>query len=345
MSKAQTTTAAELQQAPQVPRRPKLGFMGTGWIGRLRMDALQQFDIADFHVVFDPLPGAAQAAAAIQPDTRIAESIDDLLATDIDGVVIASPSALHVGHCMAALERGKAVFCQKPLARTLEETQQVVDAARRADRCLGVDFSYRHLAGMEHLREQITCGSLGNIFSAELIFHNAYGPDKEWFYRMESSGGGCVMDLGIHLVDWLFWLVGGGPISNLRSQLYAAGRPLRPPYDQVEDFATVEFLLNGTQVRLCCSWNLHAGQDAVIEANLYGTEGGAAVRNRGGSFFDFDVHIFRATQREHLAGPPDSWTGRALAQWSRQLAHGLHYRPEVEDVLQVAALLDRIYCR
>lgn len=339
------TTAAASEAALPMPRRPRLGFMGTGWIGRLRMEALRHFDIADFHLVFDPVEEAAQAAAAIQRDTRIAESIDELLEADIDGVVIASPSALHAEHCIAALEHGKAVFCQKPLARTLEETQRVVDAARRANRCLGVDFSYRHLAGMERLRELISSGSLGNIFAAELVFHNAYGPDKEWFYQMESSGGGCVMDLGIHLVDWLFWLLGKGEISNLRSQLYAAGRPLAPPYEQVEDFATVDLLLNETHARLCCSWNLHAGQDAVIEANFYGTQGGAAVRNVGGSFFDFDVNIFRGTQRGHIAGPPDQWGGRALAQWCSELASGLHYRADVEDILDVARLLDRIYCR
>lgn len=345
MSNAQMTTAAAAEATAPMPRRPRLGFLGTGWIGRLRMEALRHFDVADFHVVFDPVAEAAQAAAAIQPQTEIARSIDDFLAADIDGVVIASPSALHAEHCIAALERGKAVFCQKPLARTLQETERVVDAARRADRCLGVDFSYRHLAGMDRLRELIASGSLGNIFAAELVFHNAYGPDKEWFYQMESSGGGCVMDLGIHLVDWLFWLLGNGSISNLHSQLYAAGKPLRLPCEQVEDFASIDLLLDRTHARICCSWNLHAGQDAVIEANFYGTQGGVAVRNIEGSFFDFDVTVFRGTQRGHIAGPPDQWGGRALAEWSRNLAEGPHYRAEVEEVLEVARLIDRIYCR
>lgn len=325
--------------------RPRLGFVGTGWIGRLRMEALHKVDIADFAVVFDPLPDAARAAAEIQPHTAIAPTLDSLLNADIDGLVIASPNALHAEHCIAALQRGKAVFCQKPLARDLNETRQVVNAARRADRCLGVDFSYRHLAGMETLREQIATGSLGTIFAADLVFHNAYGPDKAWFYQLESSGGGCVMDLGIHLVDWLLWLLAPHSVNGVRGHLYKDGRLLAPPYAEVEDFAAVNLLLGETHARLCCSWNLHAGQDATIEASFYGTQGGAAIRNVAGSFFDFDMQLFRGTQRERLAGYPDPWGGRALAQWTQQLSQGLHYRPEVEDVLAVAEVIDRIYCR
>lgn len=337
-----TLGAARLNQTNA---RPRLGFVGTGWIGRLRMEALQEFDLADFSLVFDPVSDAAQAAAAIQAGTEIADSFQTLLEADIDALVIASPSAMHAEHCIAALEHGKAVFCQKPLARNLEETRRVVDAARQADRYLGVDFSYRYLAGVEALREMIANGSLGKIFTADLVFHNAYGPDKDWFYQMESAGGGCVMDLGIHLVDWLFWLLGRQPASLLKSQLFKGGQRLTPPYNEVEDFASVQLRAGETHAQLCCSWNLHAGQDAIIQANFYGTEGGAAIRNVNGSFFDFDVHVFRGTQRQHLAGHPDPWGGRALAHWTRQLAAGLHYRSDIEDVLDVAQVLDRIYHR
>src|SRR5205823_9344721 len=115
----------------------------------------------------------------------------------LDGIVIATPSALHASQCLAALERGFAVFCQKPLGRNERETRAVVEAARRADRLLGVDFSYRTLGGAEAIRELIRSGSLGRIYAIDAVFHNAYGPDKAWFRDREQSGGGCVMDLGI----------------------------------------------------------------------------------------------------------------------------------------------------
>jgi predicted dehydrogenase len=325
--------------------KPRLGFMGTGWIGRLRMEALRETKSAEFAAVFDPSPEAAQAAAALQDNTRISDSFEALLDSDVDGVVIATPSALHASQCEQALRKGKAVFCQKPLARTRRETEGVVNAARKADKLLGVDFSYRHLAGMDQLRELIRAGELGEIFAADLVFHNAYGPDKPWFYDVKSAGGGCVMDLGIHLVDSLFWLLDRRDVDQVDSQLYAQGRKLEPPLQEVEDYAAASLVLGDTHARLCCSWNLHAGQDAVIETRLYGTKGGAAIRNVGGSFFDFEIHRFDGTSTQQLAGYPDDWGGGALGRWVEQLALSDRYDSEVEQAVKVADVIDRIYRR
>lgn len=325
--------------------KPRLGFIGTGWIGHLRMEALCATDTADFCAVYDPSPKAAQAAAALQGDTTIAQSCAELLESDIDGVVIATPSALHAQHCKQALENGKAVFCQKPLARTRAETAGIISAARAADRLLAVDFSYRHLAGMQELRALIGAGELGDIFAADLVFHNAYGPDKAWFYDLASAGGGCVMDLGIHLVDSALWLLQESEVTVMDSQLFHQGRRLSPPFDQVEDYAAASLILGNTHARLCCSWNLHAGQDAVIGAHFYGTRGGAAINNVAGSFFDFDIHHFTGTAATRLAGYPDDWGCRALSRWANQLARDPCFDSEIEEALQVAETIDRIYCR
>lgn len=326
-------------------RHPKLAFVGTGWIGRLRMQALLEHGSADFAAVFDPSAEAAAEAAAISSGTAIAESFEDLLKSEADGVVIATPSAMHAEQCIQALRQGKAVFCQKPLARTLTETKQVIDAAKAADKLLAVDFSYRHLAGVAQMQQLIASGELGEIFSADLTFHNAYGPDKPWFYDMQSAGGGCVMDLGIHLVDLATWLLGGGEVGQVSSTLFHQGKRLAAPAQEVEDYALASFSLNQTQVQLNCSWNLHAGQDAVIEANFYGTNGSVCIRNVGGSFFDFEVYRFDGTGRQKLAGYPDEWGGRALSAWTEQLAESSAYDPSVESVLQVAQVIDRIYRR
>lgn len=325
--------------------KPRLGFMGTGWIGRLRMEALATTDKARFSLVHDASSEAAEAAADLQPETEIVSSFEALLESDLDGIVIATPSALHARQCQQALRAGKAVFCQKPLARTRRETASVLSTAREADKLLAVDFSYRHLAGMEQLREMIAAGELGEIFAADLIFHNAYGPDKAWFYEVESSGGGCVMDLGIHLVDLLFWLLQKDNVSDLDSRLFHRGRKLLPPFTQVEDYAAVGLNLDDTHARLCCSWNLHAGQDAVIEAKLYGSRGGAALQNVNGSFFDFEILRFDRTSTTRLAGFPDPWGGRALSRWVDKLSIGSRFDEEAEQALRVADVIDRIYCR
>ncbi|HEX6616513.1 MAG TPA: Gfo/Idh/MocA family oxidoreductase, partial [Gemmatimonadales bacterium] len=126
-------------------RLPRLGFLGTGWIGRHRLEAVAASGAAEIAAVVDPVPANAGAAGAAAPGAQVLGSFDELLDAGLDGIVIATPSALHAEQSIGALERGLAVFCQKPLARTAAETRAVVEAARRADRLLAVDLSYRHV--------------------------------------------------------------------------------------------------------------------------------------------------------------------------------------------------------
>jgi predicted dehydrogenase len=174
------------------------------------------------------------------------------------------------------------------------------------------------------------------------VFHNAYGPDKPWFYDRAQSGGGCVMDLGVHLVDLLLWLLDFPEVVDVSSTLLSGGAPLAP--DGVEDYAVAQLTLaNGLVARLACSWRLQAGQEAVIEASLYGTGGGASLHNVGGSFYDFEARRFDGTSNALLVSPPDAWGGRAAAAWAEQLAQDRSFDPSTERLVDVAKVLDRIY--
>lgn len=326
--------------------RPRLGFLGVGWIGRHRLRAIAAAGVAEITAVCDPSGEATAAALADAPGALVAADLEALLALPLDGVVIATPSALHAAQAVAALERGVAVFCQKPLARTAADAAWVVAAARTADRLLHVDFSYRHSRAMEAIRDLIAAGALGRVFAADLTFHNAYGPDKAWFYDPALAGGGCVMDLGVHLVDLALWCLGMPHVMEIDRTLFAEGTAVRDPQRRVEDFALARLVLDtGAVVRLACSWRLHAGQDCVIEAAFYGTRGGATMRNVNGSFYDLRAERSLGTTRELLASPPDEWGGRAAVAWARALAAGAGFDPSAEDAVRVAEVLDRIYQR
>lgn len=341
---------ARRREAP-APALPRLGFAGLGWIGRMRMEALLASGAARVAAVAEPDPGLAREAAALAPEAWRVGSFDELLELGrrgaLDGVVIATPSALHAGQAEAALAAGLPVFCQKPLGRTAAETRRVVEAARSGDRLLGVDFCYRWVEAMRRVREEVTSGPLGRVYAARLVFHNAYGPDKDWFYRRELSGGGCVVDLGIHLVDLALWALPERRVERVAARCFAGGAGLDPPVADdapVEDYAVARLDLDdGAAVEIACSWNLPAGRDAVIEASFWGTEGGAALRNVAGSFYDFEAEAYRGTERRTLASPPDAWGGRALVAWARRLAESPGFDPEAERSVAVAEVVDRIY--
>ncbi|MFC3076684.1 Gfo/Idh/MocA family protein [Phenylobacterium terrae] len=336
----------ETAPAPAATRRPRVGFLGVGWIGRHRMEGMLATGAIEAAAVADPSAEMAQEALRLAPGAERVGGLDELLALDLDGLVIATPSALHAEQSIAALERGCAVFCQKPLGRTAREVRAVVDAARAADRLLAVDLSYRFTEGMRRIRELLAAGELGQVFAVDLTFHNAYGPDKAWFYDPQLSGGGCVMDLGVHLVDLALWAMDFPEVTGVSSQLLAGGEPLAGRDDRVEDYAVATLeLASGATVRLACSWRLQAGCEAVIAADFYGTGGGAALRNVAGSFYDFTAERFRGTARESLASPPDAWGVRAGADWARRLAAGERFDPAAERLVDVARVLDRIYGR
>ena len=325
--------------------KPRVGFLGVGWIGRNRMDALAQSGLVEIVAVSDPIAENAAAAAAIG-QCGTCESLNDLLDAGLDGLVIATPSALHADQAIAALERGVAVFCQKPLGRTAAETADVVAAARASDRPLGVDLSYRFVHGITLIRELIYRGELGTVYGADLVFHNAYGPDKPWFYDAALSGGGCVIDLGSHLVDLALWMLEDGPIVGVASQLFSKGHRLTLPTSAVEDYATAQLgFAGGASVRIACSWNLPVGCDAVIEASFYGTKGGATLRNVDGSFYDFRAERLHGTSRQILSVPPDEWGGRAAVDWASRLAAGQGFDRQAEKLVTLAGVLDQVYGR
>jgi predicted dehydrogenase len=194
-------------------------------------------------------------------------------------------------------------------APAISEARSVIEAAQNADRLLEVDLSYRHTAATRAIAELIRSGDLGRIFSADLTFHNAYGPDKPWFYRREESGGGCVMDLGVHMVDLALWLLDFPAVESVASRLYSLGGRLEIGTPRSRIMRTLRIDLEGdVSMRLACSWNLNAGREAAIEATFYGTQGAAGFRNVSGSL---RLRGFREPRHETRASlPPARRVGR-----------------------------------
>lgn len=340
------TAAGSASSGAQPARQPRLGFIGLGWIGAARLQALAGSTAADIAGLLDSAPEASRAAVALAPGAVVVPDLDSLLALDLDGVVIATPTALHAEQAIACVASGAAVFCQKPLGRSAAETAQVIGAARSSDRLLAIDMCYRFVRSIARIREIAETGAIGAIYACDLVFHNAYGPDKPWYYDRRLSGGGCVIDLAIHLIDLALWFLHDAPVRAVSSRRFAQGRLLADGDPAPEDYAVARLdFAGGAAASIACSWNLPAGEDAVIRAAFYGTRGGLAVRNVGGSFYDFRAERYRGTATEILDEQPDVWGSRALSAWLERLAISPAYDPAVESAQQVAQVIDAIYGR
>lgn len=325
---------------------PRLAFVGLGWIGAMRMDAVATSGRATVAALCEPAADRLEAAGEAHPGAERFTDFDDLLekAEDLalDGVVIATPNALHAPQATAALDRGLAVFCQKPLALNAAEAREIVEAARRADRLLGVDYSYRHTDGARKLRELARSGELGRIFNVESTFHNAYGPDKTWCHDPNVAGGGALIDLGVHQIDLPLWILGDTRVREVRGCAFYGGERLGGV--GIDDFTIARIELeNRTIINLAVSWNAHAGRDCVIRTGLFGTAGGAEFRNVGGSFYDFEVERHRGRIGEVIVRESRDWLGRGIVAWAERLAETAVFDPEVKWSIVVAEVVDAIY--
>jgi len=312
----------------------------------MRLEAAAGAGQAEIAALCDASPGRLESMARSHPGAACFQEFDELVARAadlrLDGLVIATPNALHAPQAQAALERGMAVFCQKPLALNEGQARNLVDAACRAGRLLGVDYSYRFTDGARALSAAVRKGELGRVFCLDTVFHNAYGPDKPWCFDPALAGGGALMDLGVHLIDLAFWLLGDPAVEEVHGSAFRLGAAERGVI--VDDFAVARIeLAGGAVVTLAVSWNAHAGQDCVIRTAASGTMGGAEFRNVGGSFYDFELARFNGRSTTIETRESRDWMGRAILDWLQRLANGGAFDPEVERSVAISSVVDAIY--
>jgi predicted dehydrogenase len=319
--------------------RTRLGFVGLGWIGHQRLDALAHDATVDVVACVDTDAALAERVASGFTRAEAFDDLQDCLALDLDGLVIATPTGLHESQTLAALDRGLAVFCQKPLAADAAGVGRIITRAATVNRLLGVDFCYRCVAGMRHLREQLRARAYGEILAIDLTFHNAYAPSSNWAREPRLAGGGCLLDLGIHLLDLLVWLQDFPTLIVEQARLFSQGRG-------IEELAVAQLRQkDGACVRLACSWNAHLGQGAEIEVSFRGTRGGARWHNLRGSFHEFEMTEHTGDHREVVASGPDDWHARALRHWAAELAGSKEFNVDALGYAASAELVEAIYAR
>lgn len=210
---------------------------------------------------------------------------------DIDAVSVCVPNYLHAEVTLAALEAGKHVICEKPMALSIADGEQMVAAARQHNRVLMVAFSQRSRNDCQALKQHILAGGLGEIYYARASWLRRQGIPGigTWFTQKQFSGGGALIDLGVHMVDMALWLMGNPRVLSISAATYNhlgangyGNHPNRtpvPPYTfDVDDLATAFLRLEGgATLHLEASWATHSSAYDDFGVKLYGTKGGGEI--------------------------------------------------------------------
>ena len=259
--------------------RVGLGFAGVGWLGESLLKEVHNFPSLYVAAVQDANAElAAEIADRYASPWNGADYQEMLRAPGVDAVVISTPNAFHAAQAQAAFRAGKHALVQKPLATTSEDARATVELALATHRLLFVDYSYRYLETVQWLLETArTAGPLNRLHG---VFHNIYGPGKAWFFDPELSGGGAMVDLGVHLLDLGLHLVEPTHANVVRADL-TVGQG-----QSVESAAAVDFAFDAVPFRLEVSWNTPL---PLTEISLTAQCAGSTVRweNVDGSFFRF----------------------------------------------------------
>lgn len=220
-----------------------------------------------------------------------------LAESDIDAVSVCVPNYLHAEVSLAAIEAGKHVLCEKPLASSAAEGERMVAAAREHGLVLMTAFTQRARNDCQALHRHIATGALGQIYYAKASWmrRNGIPGIGTWFTQQQFSGGGALIDVGVHMVDMALWLMGNPRVLTVSAATYnhlgtsrqgnSPYRPPVPPYTfDVDDLSTAFIRLEGGAVlHLEASWATHSSAQDDFGVKLYGTQGGGEifVRNYG----------------------------------------------------------------
>jgi len=186
----------------------KVAIVGCGLIGQKRAKALAG---AELVVCADVVRERAEALARTTPRARRAATWREAVEQpDVDLVLVATPHHMLAEITLAAVSAGKHVLVEKPAARRAAELDPVIDAARRAGVLVRVGFNHRHHPGARKARELVEAGAVGSLIYVRGRYGHGgrIGYEKEWRADPARSGGGELVDQGVHLIDLARWFLG-----------------------------------------------------------------------------------------------------------------------------------------
>ena len=224
-------------------------------------------------------------------DAAAYASMTELCADDrIDAVIICTPNNTHAAYAVAALEAGKHVICEKPMALSAADAERMVQAAEKNARILTIGHQSRFSPAAQHLHELCASGALGTIYYVRSEMLRRRGvPTWGHFLNKERQGGGCLIDLGTHAIDLALWMLGdfspvwvmGSTYQGLVDQPTEANRwgAWKTDHYEVEDaaFGTVR-MASGATLEIASSFALNIPEDREDVLTLCGTRGGATLQ-------------------------------------------------------------------
>jgi predicted dehydrogenase len=333
-------------------RRLRIGVIGLG-IGRKHIEGWREHPDVEVVAIADP---DARRLEKIGDEFGISGRYSDaeamLAAEKLDAVSVCTPNKFHKELALLAIDAGCHVLCEKPMAMNAEEGREMIAAARRADRRVMINFSYRFSAQSRALKAQVDAGLFGDFYFGRTVWHRRRGMPGfgGWFGIKALAGGGPLIDLGVHRLDLALWLMGyPKPVWVMGSAYDPIAQELAKQSGKtfdVEDLAAAMIKFdNGATLALEASWATNIKEAELMETRLLGTRAGLLQKNLNEGY-TFDAHIFmekNGAQFDMHLNPPATVAHSAMYEYAEAILSDRPHPASGEEGLIVMEILDAIY--
>jgi predicted dehydrogenase len=335
----------------------RIGIVGAGAIARLSCREIVGHADARIVAAADP---SAERLAELRDAFAIPRTYADASAlfadAEVDAVYIAVPNLHHAPLATAALQAGKHVLLDKPFATSLAAAEGVAAAARASGKVFMLGMNQRFARGSQKMRQRVLAGDLGEVYHVKAFWRRRSGIPRigSWFGNKAISGGGGLLDIGVHMLDLALHLIGNFDVRTVSGVAYTkfGNRGLgdgawglserdQASFD-VDDFASAFIRLSGgVSVQLDAGWAMHQEHANEQDVLLYGTEAGASV---------IGEKLFRngagRGEYEVLQSPAADVQWRHASRFHHFIDVALGREPAlvtIDEALAVQRILDAIY--
>ncbi len=288
-------------------RTVKIGFIGSGWISTVHYDSFKAIGGCEVIAQADIDPERSKEFRKERPIPKYYKSVKGMLRNkDIDVVTVSVPNFMHGPLAIEALKAGKHIIVEKPMCLKLEESEEINYLAKKNGLVVGYAEELCYVPKFERMKQIADSGALGDVYMVKQCEKHG-GPYSPWFWTRDGAGGGILMDMGCHAIEFCRWFMGKKKVKYVTCH---CGKFMHK-WAEVEDHVilTMEFE-DGTLGHVESSWALQGGMVSTAEA--YGTKGvayGDLLQGMGLKVFTPDGYPAEDFNKSNTGGPESlGWT-------------------------------------
>lgn len=337
----------------------KIGIIGVGNISGMHIQAYQQNPNVELYAFCDINEAQLKKRAEEFGVSRTFTNKEDMLALpELDAVSVCTWNSAHAECTIAALEAGKHVLCEKPMATNAEDARRMKEAAEKNGKLLMIGFVRRFGNDCAVLQDFLNAGFFGDLYYAKATYLRRNGCPGGWFGEKARSGGGPLIDLGVHVIDLVRYLMGnpkpvsvyGATYQKLfdrrdlkdKKEYVATSKTDHDIYD-VEDLASAMIRFdNGATLAVEASFSLNLKKDTG-DIELFGTKAGAKLSPELEIFTETNGYMTNVTLEKPTALSFDGLFEGEINHFVDCIQNGTACQAPAEDGIQLMRILDAIY--